>query len=72
MIRAAVAIGLVVALSGCSVMSAVQLVPLIDSSARVVGCCAMYVEPSKQSQIGLSIESATHGHQIKAAGKLKF
>lgn len=69
MTHPAVAIAFAVALSGCSV---VQVVPLVDSSARVVGCCAMYVEVSKQSQIGLSIESATHGHQLKAAAKLKF
>jgi hypothetical protein len=72
MIRTALALLSAAALSGCEVITHVQVAPLVDSSLHVTGCCVLFVEPTKTSQLSLSVDESDHGYAVKAKAKLKF
>lgn len=72
MIRPTLALLAAAALSGCEVVTHAQVAPLVDSSAHVTGCCVLFVEPSRNSQLSLSVDESDHGYAVQAKAKLKF
>jgi hypothetical protein len=68
-IRAALAAAM---LSGCTIVEHIQVVPFVDSSAQITGCCAAYVEIPPSTQLSASVQKTTKSVQFKAGAKWKF
>lgn len=69
MIRAALA---ACALSGCTVIAHVQVLPVINPETDDVSCCVAYTEWPPSTQLSLSVKKGNVGVNVKAGARWRF
>lgn len=70
MIRSALA---ACALTGCTVLEHVQVVPVVNPKTYAVSCCKAYVEYSKTTQSSIEVQNSdAKGVSVKLGAKFRF
>jgi hypothetical protein len=69
MIRAAVA---ALALSGCSVVEHVQVLPVINPTTYDVSCCVAYVELNRSTSGSLEVQKSAANWSVSTKLRFKF
>ncbi|QNB13417.1 hypothetical protein G5S35_17440 [Paraburkholderia tropica] len=69
MIRAALA---ALALSGCTVIEHVQVLPTINPDTYDVSCCVAYAEIPPSTRLSVTVKKSTTSFSIKAGARWQF